>query len=122
MTGSVGIVRGYGERVILRTQLAIEAERDAHGLARGSRSQRHRFQFGIGAIHVQSNTVADQHSYYGIDHFALELHRDAHVHSLTTAPYHGWLPIGAECLDLQDLGAPVAAAEMGGQRRRGSIA
>src|ERR1019366_6631656 len=65
---------------------------------------------------------ADHDAHYRIGHRLVEAHCHAHHGALAAAPDHGGLAILANGLDAQDLGAPVAAADRGGERRRDAFA
>src|SRR5450759_1496768 len=119
---TIGIVRRHGKRVLPRAEFAPEGKCQFQPIARVAGTELELFQLRIGAVYVEPDAGADHDTYYGIGHRFTEEHGHPYHGALAAAPDHGGLAILADGLDAQDLGASIAAADRGGERRGDALA
>jgi len=108
---AIGVVRGGGNRVLLRTEIAVESIGDRHGFAGSDGSELVALEFGVGAVDLRADAGADHDADDGIVYRRVEFDGHSDGHRLTAGEDHGGLALRVAGLKSRYFGAAIATAE-----------
>ena len=118
---AVGVVRGGGDGVLLRAEIAVEAIGDRHGFTGMNGAEFVALEFGVGAVDLRADAGAEHDADDGIFNSGVELYGDANGHWLAAGEDHGWLALCVAGLQGENFGAAVATAQGGRKRLIGRL-